>query len=158
MQHKQKHRLALLVATFFGCGKFFLAPGTIGSLASLLIWIPLSMFCPIYINVLLIIILFFLGVWSSQYAIDYYQKVDPSQVVIDEVVGQGIACLCISDNYVSMAFAFLLFRFFDIIKPWPIKKIEKLFPNKWGIMLDDVAAGFMALILCYWGQKWLMII
>lgn len=69
---------------------------------------------------------------------------DPSQIVIDEIVGMTVALLGISFKPALIIIAFLFFRFFDIWKPFPIKYIDRSFPGGWGIVLDDVAAGVMA--------------
>lgn len=140
--------LPLLVAEFFYCGRFPVMPGTMGSLGSLVIWIPSVYFdWPLWIKLLLLAAIFFIGVWASTYAIKFYGQHDPKQVVIDEVVGQGIPFLFIHHCPVEIFLAFLLFRLFDILKPWPIKWIERRFPDHWGIMLDDVLAGIFALIV-----------
>lgn len=136
------------MAEFFYCGRSPVMPGTIGSLGSLVIWIP-SVYYGFHwaIKCSLLLVIFFIGVWASGHAINYYQKTDPKQVVIDEVVGQGIPFLLIEPNLFSIFWAFFLFRFFDILKPWPIKWVERRFPDKYGIMLDDVVAGIFALIV-----------
>ncbi len=138
----------MLVAEFFYCGRSPFAPGTVGSLGSLVIWIP-AVYCawPVIINYTLLVGIFFLGVWASGYAIDFYQKSDPPQVVIDEVVGQGIPFLIVEPNLWQVIAAVALFRLFDIAKPWPIKALEIRFPDRWGIMIDDVAAGIYALVV-----------
>jgi phosphatidylglycerophosphatase A len=148
-----KIRFARIVAEFFYCGRFPVAPGTVGSLGSLVIWIP-SVYCawPITVRLAMLGALFFLGVWASRYAIDYYQQPDPKQVVIDEVVGQGIPFLVISPNLWQVVFSFLLFRFFDIVKPWPIRTVEHSFRDQWGIMLDDVIAGIFAMMVLFIGK------
>lgn len=144
-----KERCALLIAEFFYCGRFPKLPGTIGSLGSMVIWIPATyFFWPLYVRFGLLLGFFALGVWASPYAIRKYQCDDPKQVVIDEVVGQGIACLVIVGIWWQVVLAFLLFRLFDIVKPWPIKKLEKGFHNPaLGIMLDDVMAGIYAALV-----------
>ncbi len=144
-----KQKLAMLIAEFFYCGRSKFAPGTIGSLGSLIIWVPALYFFPLYIKILLLAFLFILGLWASSYAIVYYKNLDPKQVVIDEVVGQGIVFLVLLPNWWEVIVAFLLFRLFDIVKPWPIKQTEKSFPKEWGIMLDDVMAAFYALVCCF---------
>lgn len=145
---------ALIVAEFFYCGRFPFAPGTVGSLGSLVIWVPSVYFAwPLVTKLALLVALFFIGVWASGYGIMHYQKTDPKQVVIDEVVGQGIPFLVIGPNAIEIAIAFLLFRFFDILKPWPIRAIEHRFLDKWGIMLDDVAAGVFALATIFIGKS-----
>lgn len=145
---KRKFNFPLLVAEFFYCGRFPIMPGTIGSLGSLLIWVPAVYFgWSLAIKLLLIVAIFIIGTWASGHAISYYKVVDPKQVVIDEVVGQGIPFLIATASVFEVFLAFLLFRFFDILKPWPIKWVEKRFPDCLGIMLDDVVAGIFALIV-----------
>ena len=140
------NRFALIVAEFFYCGRFPFMPGTMGSIGSLVIWVP-SVYCawPLAINLALLIFIFFVGVWASAHAINYYQKSDPPQVVIDEVVGQGLPFLIVEPSIWQVILAVILFRLFDIIKPWPIKSLERRFLDKWGIMIDDVAAGIYAI-------------
>lgn len=148
-----KNRIALFVAEFFYCGRFSLAPGTMGSLGSLVIWIPSIYFAwPLWINIALLIGLFAVGVWASGYAIVHYKKSDPPQVVIDEVVGQGLPFLVIGPSVIEIVFAFALFRLFDIWKPWPIRKLEKMYQDKWGIMIDDVVAGIFAAMVLLAGK------
>lgn len=145
---KPINRFAVMVAEFFYCGRFPFMPGTIGSLGSLVIWVP-SVYCawPLVVNLALLIGIFFIGVWASGHAIVHYQKSDPPQVVIDEVVGQGIVFLVVTPTVWECILAFILFRTFDILKPWPIKALERRFLDRWGIMIDDVAAGIYALVL-----------
>jgi phosphatidylglycerophosphatase A len=141
-------RLARIVAEFFYCGRFPIMPGTVGSLGSLVIWVP-SVYCawPLAVKLALLVIIFFVGVWASGHAIAYYKKSDPPQVVIDEVVGQGIPFLIASPNVWEIVLAVVLFRFFDILKPWPIKTLERRFQDRFGIMIDDVAAGIYAVLV-----------
>lgn len=150
---KLSYRIALLIAEFFYCGRFPWAPGTMGSLGALVIWVPL-LYCatPGWLHLLLLGVLFFLGLWASSYGIKHYQKPDPKEVVIDEVVGLGLTFLAIGPHIVEIIIAFVLFRFFDIVKPWPIKAVEKRFPDKWGIMLDDVVAGLFSMATIYLGK------
>ena len=148
MRQKLKKSLALLIAEFFYCGRFPYAPGTIGSLGALIIWVP-ALYCawPFWLKLLVLALLFIIGLWASTYGIAYYKKSDPKQVVIDEVVGIGLPFLVISPHIFEIVAAFVLFRFFDIVKPWPIKYVEKRFPDHWGIMLDDIVAGIFAMII-----------
>lgn len=146
-------KIALILAEFFYLGRSPFAPGTVGSLGSLAIWVPAILYnWPFWVKIFLLVAIFFLGLWASKYGIEYYEKEDPKQVVIDEVVGQGIPFLFISFSLFNIILAFLLFRFFDILKPWPIKKIEKSFPNAFGLMFDDVVAGIFALLSIYFIQ------
>lgn len=143
-------RFARILAEFFYCGRFPFAPGTMGSLGSLIIWIPSVEFAwPLWVKLVLLGSIFFVGVWASGYGILYYQRSDPPQVVIDEVVGQGIPFLICAPHILEYVACFVLFRFFDILKPWPIRKLEAQFPDRWGIMLDDVLAGIFALMLLF---------
>ena len=147
MSTSVKSKTALLIAEFFYCGRFPYAPGTAGTVGALVIWVP-ALFCPwpMWLTISLLFTLFIVGVWASEYGIQHYQKEDPKQVVIDEVVGVGIPFLVILPTIEQALAAFVLFRFFDILKPWPIKWVERAFPGAWGIMLDDVVAGIFALL------------
>lgn len=153
---KLKKRIALLVAEFFYCGRFPFMPGTMGSLGALIIWVPAVYYAwPCWLKILVILGLFALGLWASIYGIEHYKKIDPKQVVIDEVVGIGIPFLVVAPNIWEIILAFVLFRFFDILKPWPIHYVEKRFPDHWGIMLDDIVAGIFSLIVLMVIKVWL---
>lgn len=146
----RKAKIALLIAEFFYCGKFPYAPGTMGSLGALVLWVPALYFAwPLWLVLALLVALFFIGLWASEYGIRHYKKPDPKQVVIDEVVGMGLPFLVISPVWYEVLIAFALFRFFDILKPWPIKLVEKSYKGAWGIMLDDVVAGLFATAIIY---------
>ena len=131
-----------LTATVFNIGKLPIAPGTWSSILSLVIWffIPLSYIVQISIIILLLII----GKICSQKYSKKINKKDPSEIVIDEVVGMCISVYMLPHNLFLFFIAFLLFRFFDIFKPSIIYHVQRL-PNGWGIMLDDVLAGFFTL-------------
>ena len=132
-------------ATFFFLGKLPIAPGTWGSLGALILWIflPLS-----YSLQLIIIVLFFIvGVISSKKMALEMDDHDPSEVVIDEAVGMGIALFMLPHSIAMYTMAFILFRIFDIFKPSFIYQIQNL-PGGWGIMLDDVFAGIFTWLIC----------
>jgi len=131
-----------LVATFFYVGKLPVAPGTFGSLVALIIWLFLPITASVQLSML--ILLFILGIYSSHKVAIYLQVHDPSEVVIDEVVGMGISLFMLPHNIVLYVIAFLLFRLFDILKPSFIYQVQDL-PGGWGIMLDDVIAGIFTL-------------
>ena len=131
-----------LVATFFYVGKLPVAPGTFGSLVALIIWLFLPITASAQLSML--ILLFILGIYSSHKVAIYLQVHDPSEVVIDEVVGMGISLFMLPHNIVLYVIAFLLFRLFDILKPSFIYQVQDL-PGGWGIMLDDVIAGIFTL-------------
>ena len=128
------------VATFFYLGKLPFAPGSWGSLGALLLWLLLPVTFSVHLSV--IIILFVLGVYSSSRMAQYLDDHDPSEVVIDEVVGMGISLFMLPHSPGLYLLAFILFRVFDILKPSFIYRIQNL-SGGWGIMLDDVLAGLL---------------
>jgi phosphatidylglycerophosphatase A len=99
---------------------------------------------PLY--VLIVVVLFFAGTAASAVHSAELGRPDPGRIVVDEVCGQLIALAFLPAAWVPVAVSFVLFRFFDIIKPWPIRRLEKL-PGGWGIMADDVGAGLAAAAL-----------
>ena len=130
------------------------APGTAGSfLATLLA--PL-LFLPLALPWRLVVLLslFILGGFAASRAEVLLNRQDPGCVVIDELVGQWTAMLCLggfsaASGWKDIAFlfvTFLFFRFFDILKPWPVHASESWLPSGWGIMIDDVLAGIWALL------------
>ncbi len=137
------NKTAKVIATLFGVGFFPVAPGTAASLAVVLIfhfflW-PLSW--P-WLAVI-ILVCFAAGVLAStRYAAAIGRK-DPRTIVIDEACGQLVALFLIPADRTSLLLAFLAFRLFDIVKPWPVRRLEDL-SRGWGIMADDLAAGLMA--------------
>ena len=132
------------VATFFYLGKLPVAPGSWGSLGALLLWLLLPITFSVHLSFL--IILFVLGVYSSEKMTKYLDDNDPPEVVIDEVVGMGISLFMLPHSLGLYFLAFLLFRIFDILKPSFIYRIQNL-PGGWGIMLDDVMAGIFTFAL-----------
>ena len=123
------------------------APGTAGSLASLFIWAPMVITStPWYFWVLLIAVLYIIGVWASNSVQKHMHKKDPGLIVIDEVVGQGIALMFAMPNFVNIVLGFILFRLFDVLKPWPANVAEEINGGT-GVMLDDVIAGIYAAIV-----------
>ena len=128
------------VATFFYLGKLPFAPGSWGSLGALLLWLLLPVTFSVHLSV--IIILFILGVYSSNKVAEDLDDHDPSEVVIDEVVGMGISLFMLQHSFWLYLLSFILFRVFDILKPSFIYHIQNL-SGGWGIMLDDVLAGLL---------------
>jgi phosphatidylglycerophosphatase A len=131
-----------LIATALGTGYAPLAPGTAGSLLAL--FLIYYFYPPSWILLLSILLLFLLGVYCSG-KLEIIHGEDPSLVVVDEVVGMAISLLFLPRNWLLFLLAFLLFRFFDIVKPAPINSSQKLRAG-WGIMIDDVLAGIYAII------------
>jgi phosphatidylglycerophosphatase A len=137
---------ARVLATFFGVGLAPLMPGTAASaVAALAYRFALhGLAWPLY--ALLVAGLFLAGAAASAaYALELGRP-DPGRIVVDEVCGQLIALAFLPGAWAAVGVSFALFRFFDIIKPWPIRKLEKL-AGGWGIMADDVAAGLAAAAL-----------
>ena len=128
------------VATFFYLGKLPFAPGSWGSLGALLLWLLFPVTFSFHLSAL--IILFVLGVYSSNKIAKDLGDDDPSEVVIDEVVGMGISLFMLPHTLGLYILAFFLFRIIDIFKPLYISRIEDL-SGGWGIMLDDVMAGLL---------------
>ena len=134
------------IATCFKVGYLPLAPGTWGSIFSILLWWVFIKDLNLYVFGVLIVLFFIIGIVTSNIIIDELDNNDPSHIVIDELVGQWLALLFLPNGLINIAIAFILFRFFDIIKPWPISLIEKL-PKGLGVMSDDLVAGFVTLVL-----------
>jgi len=135
-----------IFATFFGAGHFPLAPGTFTSAIVMLLYklVLYKISWPLYL--LLFILLFILGILVSDIYSRMLNKEDPRSVVIDEAVGQFLALFLLNPQWTLCLASYVLFRFFDIVKPFPIKKIET-FPRGFGIMLDDIMAALYAGIL-----------
>ncbi len=140
-------KIATLFSTAFGIGYLPLIPGTWASLAAALLYkIILFRFGgPLF--ALLLVLVFLLGTLSSGLLARVLEHKDPRPVVIDEVCGQWIALFLVPATWTNVIIGFFLFRAFDVVKPFPIRKVERL-PRGWGIMADDVLAGvFSAVIL-----------
>ncbi|HET9369587.1 MAG TPA: phosphatidylglycerophosphatase A [Vicinamibacterales bacterium] len=132
-------RLAVVIATAGGAGLAPAAPGTAGSAVGVLIYL-LTADWPILWQGALLIAITVAGVWASNVAERHFQREDPGAVVIDEVAGQLLTCLATAVTWRGALVAFVLFRLFDIIKPWPTRRFESL-PGGLGIMADDLMAG-----------------
>jgi phosphatidylglycerophosphatase A len=139
-----------IIATFFGAGFGKPAPGTWGSVAAVLLWAayafvfhpaPHTLLIALLIGIALTLIL---GIPAATVAARESGLHDPQFVVIDEVAGQWIALLGSHANWRHALIALILFRLFDITKPFPVRQLEAL-PDGWGIVLDDVGAGLYAL-------------
>ncbi|MBO6258897.1 MAG: phosphatidylglycerophosphatase A [Succinivibrio sp.] len=132
-----------LIAFGFGSGLAPIAPGTFGSLAAL----PLCMalvYLPWYVNVLIIMLTFIVGVKACDVADRVLGMHDNSSVVIDEFAGMFISVLFFPSVWYYAFLGFVLFRFFDILKPYPINVLDKKIAGGLGVMVDDVLAGAYA--------------
>lgn len=138
-------RFHYVVATWFGCGFFPIAPGTAGSLGTIPLCLALSHLGLPWLNVVLIVLLSSCGVWSAHQVALHRNDEDPSLVVIDEVAGVLIALTCVMfADWPFQVFAWVLFRVLDITKPGLIGTLEHTKPIGLGIMLDDLLAGLVA--------------
>lgn len=140
--------LSRILSTFFGIGFFPKAPGTAASAAALVLYRLAihGLSWPWYL--LFLLALFVVGhAVSTVYAAELGQA-DPQRIVIDEAFGQFLALFLVPSRWLPMVLAFVFFRFFDIIKPGPIRRLEK-FPGGWGIMADDAGAGLAAGIIVH---------
>ena len=138
------------IATCLGVGYCPVAPGTAGSAVAVVLMaalglLPLSRtwYWGLLAGALLSILV--VGVWAATEAERFFGRTDPGHVVIDEVAGQMLTLLARpAANWKWLLAGFLLFRFFDIVKPFPARRAERL-PGGWGIMTDDVIAGLYGL-------------
>ena len=138
-------RLAYVLATWFGCGRVPVAPGTAGSLGALPLYLLLRDLGP-YAVMCAALAITGIGVWASSHIARVRHEEDPQIVVIDEVAGM-LVTLVPSSSALSIALGFVAFRVFDQWKPWPAYVCEARLPGGWGIVLDDVAAGVWAALL-----------
>ena len=142
------NRFFLILATGFGVGYSPVAPGTLGTLVAIPIYYFLSEIpSPLYEITLIGFI--FLSVWISEKAEIFFVKKDDQRIVIDEIVGFLITMLWIPKTTRFIIIGFILFRFFDILKPIPIRRLEKGLKGGYGVVLDDVAAGAYANIILH---------
>jgi phosphatidylglycerophosphatase A len=151
IQSSWRGKLSLLGATFFGAGLLPAAPGTWGSLLALPLWWSLAPWEP-WLRATCWIVLAAWGVWASKIFDELNQTQDNQNIVVDEATGVGIAAATAGDHWELLLAAFLLFRIFDILKPWPVKLVDRwshssgsAWHRAWGVMADDWVAGLQAL-------------
>ncbi len=137
------------IALGFGSGLSPVAPGTAGSLAALLPWFALrELTLPAF--ALALISAFAIGVWACDWAVQRLQIADPGAIVWDEFVGQWLALaplIWIPRGWVWIIAGFILFRIFDILKPWPVSWADRQLGGGFGVMVDDVVAGTYAAVV-----------
>ena len=140
-------RAVTALSTFGGLGNLPFAPGTWGSLVSVPIgWFVIELFG----NTSLLLVsfgVFAIGVWASSQYTKHRKNADPSSCVIDEVAGQLTVLSFFANDLVIMLFAFLTFRFFDIIKIWPTSWVDKNIHGGFGIMIDDIIAAAQSIVV-----------
>ncbi len=145
--------VALTLSTWFGCGYFPWGPGTVGSLAALFIAVAVNHWLGGTRQFLFgsTFLLLMPAMWAATVAATASGKKDPGFIVVDEVLGQWVTLLGVTSYTVKGFVAgFILFRVFDIWKPWPVRNLEKL-PGGYGIVADDLAAGLYGALILYLG-------
>jgi phosphatidylglycerophosphatase A len=137
-------RLAVFIATFVYTGLFPFAPGTVGSLGGLVVYgLIARLGAGVALEGLAIAVLYGVGVWAAAVAERHFGGIDPGPVVIDEVVGMLITLFLVPVSVTGAIIGLLLFRVFDIVKPFPAGKLEELHGG-FGVMSDDAMAGIYA--------------
>lgn len=136
-------RLAVFIATFGYCGYFPFAPGTVGSAAGLLVYLLVWWSQSPVFEIALIAVLFLAGTWAGTVAERYFGGIDPGPIVLDEVVGMLITLAFIPVGPSGALAGFLLFRVFDVLKPFPARRLESLHGGL-GVMADDGMAAVYA--------------
>ena len=155
-------KINILISTFFGNGYISRIPGTFTSLSTLIIlYILFEILQFKNLNYILILysITFFYSFYAVMDAATEFENKDPRQIVIDEVVGQAMPLILIvylsSNNLINIPveiyylLSFILFRFFDIIKPFPVSYFDKQHKNFFGIIMDDIMAGLYTMLIIY---------
>ena len=152
-----------LFVTMFGLGKVRFIPGTFGSLATVLILYFLFHILAISPNIILIglIIVFVYSFYAVSSHIENNENKDPSEIIIDEFLGQSIPIYLYEISHgtakdgdeaiIYYALFFILFRYFDIFKPFPVSFFDKNFKNSFGVIMDDICAGFYVVLtlICF---------
>jgi phosphatidylglycerophosphatase A len=151
------NRLALIIATWFGCGYFPWGPGTVGSIAAAaLAWLASDIGWGRGALIFTTLLYLPIGIGAAGVAERLVGRKDPGIVVVDEVLGMWLTLWAAPAlNWKTVGLGLVLFRVFDIWKPWPVRKLEQL-PGGVGIVADDLAAGIYAALILYIGIRfWL---
>ena len=155
-------KINLLISTFFGYGYISFIPGTVTSfVTTVFIYIAYEILGYTYLkfSIIFFLLLFLYSFYAVKDSESEFKNKDPRQIVIDEVLGQSmplILVLYLSENNlitlnieIYYILSFFLFRFFDIFKPFPVSYFDKNFKNYFGIIMDDIMAGFYTMIAIY---------
>jgi len=147
-------RIGVFIATCAYVGYAPVAPGTFGSAIGLAVFYVVRHQRSTTVEVAAIVALAAVGLWSATEAEHHFGGIDPGPVVIDEVIGMLITLAFIPVNMAGAIVAFFIFRFLDVVKPWPARRLEQL-PGGFGVVLDDMMAGVYGNIVM-WGLVRLM--
>ena len=136
---------SLFLATGFGIGLLPIAPGTFGSVLGIVLFLAIAhLYLPIFWLGMIILILFFVSYFAVQSALKIIKRSDPGEIVIDEILGMMLVMMTIPPDPKWIFLAFILFRIFDILKPWPINLVDSKLKNALGVILDDLLAALYA--------------
>ena len=140
---------ACLISTWFGVGLIPFAPGTWGSLAALpFAWVIQNLAGP-YALLGASALIFALGWWASTVFISHSDVADPQVIVVDEVAGQWLVLAVAPTTFWYYAAGLVLFRIFDVRKPWPVRWADRSLKGGLGVMLDDILAGGYGVVLLF---------
>jgi phosphatidylglycerophosphatase A len=155
-------KINILVSTLFGCGYLTKIPGTITSIVTtILIYIAYEYlgFTELKFSIIFFILLFLYSFYAVKNSESEFKNKDPRQIVIDEVLGQSMPLILVlylnQNNQLNIqieiyyVLSLLFFRFFDILKPFPVSYFDKNFKNYFGIIMDDIMAGIYSMFLIY---------
>ena len=155
-------KINVLISTFFGNGYISKIPGTFTSLSTLIIlyiFFEVLQFKNLNYILILYSIIFFYSFYAVMDSETEFENKDPRQIVIDEVLGQALPLILIvylsSNNLINVPveiyylLSFILFRFFDIVKPFPVSYFDKQHKNFFGIIMDDIMAGLYTMLIIY---------
>jgi phosphatidylglycerophosphatase A len=140
---QRKEKVYLILGSLFGMGFIGIVPATLGSAGMGVILLSLSPWVTRPILFLVSLGLLFAGKVLATAVERIMNERDPRPFVLDECLGMVLSLLFVQLTLVNTIIAFLLFRFFDVVKPYPCRRMEKV-PHGWGVMLDDVVAGLYA--------------
>lgn len=133
-------------ASGFGAGCAPIAPGTIGTIVAMPFVFFMQMF-GIEVFIVITLLACALGIWICGAAADQLQTHDHPGIVMDEIAGYFVTMIAAPPGWIWLALGFVLFRLFDILKPWPICLLDKKVNGGLGIMLDDILAGVFAMLI-----------
>jgi len=136
-------RLVILLATWWGVGFCPIAPGTVGTVAAIPFFLLLSLL-PLWLYVACVLGIAWIACWAAGEAEHIFKEQDSQRIVMDEAVGFFVTMTAVPPQWPYILVGFLLFRCFDILKPPPIRLIERKVPGGYGVVLDDVLAGIYA--------------
>ena len=155
-------KINILISTFFGYGYLTKMPGTVASLVTTVLFyiaFEVLQYTDLKFSLTFFILLFFYSFYAVKDSETEFKDKDPKQIVIDEVLGQSIPLIFLlylqQNNQISITievyyfFSFIFFRFFDILKPFPVNYFDKNHKNNFGIIMDDIVAGLYTMILVY---------